>query len=331
MLDCADSLLSPLNDGLDLSKIEAGKLELETDDFDLLWVAESVTNLIAQRAAGRGIEVVCNVQPDVPIRLRGDGQRLRQVLLDLTGNAIKFTERGEVTIAVRVVAQDPDAVTLVLSVADTGIGIPTDRREAIFEAFTQVDGSITRRFGGTGLGLTITRQLVELMGGAIWVDGELGQGMTFHVRPRFDRSPAQAAAGDGAAAHPREPPVGQAAGRRDDRPRDGRRPRGVPACRLHRLPDEAVPRRRGACGGRQVDAAAGVRRGLPPRRPGRSEPERPRPTSTAPGSPRRRGAAGRRACPANAAAPRGRPSVRPSCRRPGTGVCRPRRLPAPGT
>ena len=173
------TLLTLVNDILDLSKVEAGHLELEEIDFDLNDIIEKATEVIAIRAHEKGLELTSHVMSDVPTDLVGDPTRLRQVLLNLLGNAIKFTERGEVVLRVQ---REPDAgeqSLLRFSVSDTGIGIPPDKVETIFERFTQVDSSTTRRYGGTGLGLTISRRLIELMGGRIWVESRVGHGTTF--------------------------------------------------------------------------------------------------------------------------------------------------------
>ncbi len=182
VLDCANSLLSLLNDILDLSKIEAGRTELEAIDFDIVACLESTADVIAHRATGKGLELICTVTPDVPRVLCGDPTRLRQVLVNLGGNAVKFTEEGEVVIVVDVEKQVDRVVTLLISIRDTGIGIPRDRHDSIFENFTQADGATTRLYGGSGLGLAITQQIVQLMGGDIWLESEPGQGTTFHVR-----------------------------------------------------------------------------------------------------------------------------------------------------
>src|SRR5262249_53494537 len=152
---------------LDVSKIEAGKMTIERLDFDLRTLLEEVAELLAPRAAEKRIELSCAVPPNVPEHLVGDPHRLRQVLTNLLGNAVKFTERGRVTLEARCLAETATHARLQLIVRDTGIGIPRERQEAIFDSFTQADGSTTRRYGGTGLGLTISRQLVELMGGRI--------------------------------------------------------------------------------------------------------------------------------------------------------------------
>jgi signal transduction histidine kinase/CheY-like chemotaxis protein len=179
---CSDSLLTVINDILDFSKIEAGKMTMERVDVDLRVVIEEVADLLAPKANEKGIELAAIVPPSFPGAVQGDPSRLRQVLTNLVGNAIKFTERGEVTIAVRVLEERDAELDCELAVRDTGIGIAPDRMDAIFESFTQVDGSSTRRHGGTGLGLTISRQLVALMGGTIGVESAPGQGSTFRVR-----------------------------------------------------------------------------------------------------------------------------------------------------
>jgi len=197
IIECSESLLRLIDDILDLSKIEAGKLELEQVDFDLVDCIERVMGLLAHRAADKRIELICDVGSDVPGWVRGDPTRLRQVLLNLGGNAIKFTERGEVVLAVRLEpGPGPDA-RLAFSVRDTGIGIPPDRLEAIFESFTQADGATTRRFGGTGLGLTISRRLVGMMGGELSVASELHRGSTFsfHLRVPCVEPPHDAQSG----------------------------------------------------------------------------------------------------------------------------------------
>jgi PAS domain S-box-containing protein len=183
VLSCANSLLSLLNDILDLSKIEAGKLEIDTTAFDLVALVEEVAGMFAYRAAAKNLELICQIAPGVPRFVRGDPLRLRQVLVNLTGNAVKFTEKGEVIIGVEssasLGADDTKTVELVFRVSDTGIGIPQERQRAIFDTFTQVDGATTRKYGGTGLGLTISKQIVDLLGGAIGLESELGNGSVF--------------------------------------------------------------------------------------------------------------------------------------------------------
>jgi PAS domain S-box-containing protein len=186
----ADSLLTVINDILDFSKIEAGKLDLESIEFSLRQSLEPAMKALALRAHEKGLELNCYVHPWVPEVVVGDPGRLRQVLLNLVGNAIKFTERGEVTVRVeRHIAED-GAVQLHFTVEDTGIGITPEKQEAIFEPFTQEDGSTARRYGGTGLGLTISRHMVEMMGGRIWVESVLGQGSRFHFIARLGRGKA---------------------------------------------------------------------------------------------------------------------------------------------
>jgi two-component system sensor histidine kinase/response regulator len=176
----AESLLSIINDILDFSKIEAGKLELESIPFDLRESLGETMKALSFRAHQKGLELIYEVQPAVPEALLGDPGRIRQILINLIGNGIKFTEQGEIFVGVEEDMQGSDATCLHFAVKDTGVGIPVDRQEKIFEAFTQADGSMTRKFGGTGLGLTICVALVEMMGGRIWVESERGQGSTFH-------------------------------------------------------------------------------------------------------------------------------------------------------
>ncbi len=181
----AESLLSLLNDILDLSKIEARKLEFEEIEFDLRNTVESAVDTLAVKAFEKSLEIASHIKPDVPVNLIGDPARLRQVIINLGGNAIKFTEKGEVIVRVEKESEDESGVTLHFSVSDTGIGIPPDKINKIFESFTQADGSITRKYGGTGLGLTISKEIVELMGGRIWVESEVGKGSTFHFTAHF--------------------------------------------------------------------------------------------------------------------------------------------------
>jgi PAS domain S-box-containing protein len=183
----AESLLEILNDILDLSKIEARRLNLVQTDFNLNHVVDTVVRSLSVKALEKGLRLACEIGPDVLTFLRGDPGRLRRVLINLVGNAIKFTNTGEIRLGVESVAQDPGAVWLHFSVADTGIGVPPAKRQAIFESFTQADGSTTREHGGTGLGLAICKELVDLMGGEIWVESEPGQGSTFHFSARFGR------------------------------------------------------------------------------------------------------------------------------------------------
>ena len=180
-----DSLLNIINDILDFSKIEAGKLEIETIEFSIRETIEGVLNTLALRAHEKGLELACRIQPDVPEVLAGDPDRLRQILLNLIGNGIKFTAQGEVVLEVARESEDNSGELLRFSVRDTGIGIAEAKLETIFEAFTQADSSTTRQYGGTGLGLAIVARLVELMGGRIWAESMPGVGSTFHFTAQF--------------------------------------------------------------------------------------------------------------------------------------------------
>ena len=181
----AGSLLHIINDILDFSKIEAGKLELEKTDFRIRDLFRDTLKTLAQRTDAKMLELCARISPKVPMVLIGDPTRLRQLILNLVGNAIKFTENGNIVVNAELESRSRDEVRLHISVADTGMGIPLDKQQIIFDSFAQVDGSTTRRFGGTGLGLTISRQLVELMGGRMWVESELGKGSTFHFTCNF--------------------------------------------------------------------------------------------------------------------------------------------------
>jgi two-component system, sensor histidine kinase and response regulator len=185
----ADSLLRVINDILDFSKIEAGKLQLDSREFRPRQGLDETIRVLAIQAREKRLELACRVAPDVPEIMVGDALRLRQVVVNLVGNAIKFTYRGVVTLAVSVKEASTEAVGLHFSIADTGIGIAPEKQRRIFEAFTQADGSTTRQYGGTGLGLSIATQLVTLMGGRIWVESEVGKGSTFHFTARFRRPP----------------------------------------------------------------------------------------------------------------------------------------------
>ena len=176
-----DHLLTLINDILDFSKMEAGKLDLEMIDFDLRAAVESVTELLAEQSQRKGLELVSLVHASTPTAVRGDPGRLRQILMNLVGNAVKFTEQGRVVLQVRATEDCGDSVTLLFEVTDTGIGIPPDKQGTIFDAFSQADGSTTRRFGGTGLGLSIAKRLVTLMNGTIGVESAIGQGTRFLI------------------------------------------------------------------------------------------------------------------------------------------------------
>jgi signal transduction histidine kinase/DNA-binding response OmpR family regulator len=176
----AESLLSVINDILDFSKIEAGKLSFESIPFALRESLGETMKALSFRAQQKGLELIYEVQPDVPEALLGDPGRIRQILINLVGNAIKFTEKGEVFVTVEEQSSDTGSTCLHFAVKDTGVGIPAEKQESIFEPFSQADGSMARKYGGTGLGLTICTRLVNMMGGAIWVESQKGQGSTFH-------------------------------------------------------------------------------------------------------------------------------------------------------
>jgi PAS domain S-box-containing protein len=177
-----ETLLTIINDILDFSKIESGKMELENQPFNLRECIESALDLVVTRAAEHHLDLACLIEDDVPKAISGDVTRLRQILLNLLGNAVKFTESGEVVVSVKRIREQGNSQTLQFSVRDTGIGIPKDRMNRLFESFSQVDASTTRKYGGTGLGLAISKRLVELMGGEIWVESEgvPGRGAAFH-------------------------------------------------------------------------------------------------------------------------------------------------------
>ena len=183
--ESAQVLLRLINDILDFSKIEAGKLDLETVDFRLRGSLAHMLKALAGRALQKGLELNLRVDPEVIDPLRGDPTRLRQIIVNLVGNSIKFTSSGEVTVSVQSEAQDPMRTTLRFTVRDTGIGIPLERQKEIFSPFTQADNSMTRKYGGTGLGLTISRRLIEMLGGRIWLESELGKGSAFHFTATF--------------------------------------------------------------------------------------------------------------------------------------------------
>jgi PAS domain S-box-containing protein len=193
--DSAHSLLTVINDILDFSKIEAGKLDFDNIDFSLRDSIGETMKSVSVRAHEKLLELVCRVPHDVPDALIGDPGRLRQIIVNLVGNAIKFTERGEVVMNIDTEFQDNDEVFLHFAVTDTGIGIPSEKQKVIFDAFAQADGSTTRKYGGSGLGLAITSQLVEALGGRIGVESEVGSGSTFHftVRLSLQQNPAKPA------------------------------------------------------------------------------------------------------------------------------------------
>jgi two-component system, sensor histidine kinase and response regulator len=192
----ADHLLAVINDILDSSKIEAGRLELEELPFALRDCLDETLATLGMRAFKRGLELVCSVPSDLPDALVGDAGRLRQIVVNLVGNAIKFTESGEVVVRVEKEGEGDGSVTLHFSVRDTGIGIPPEKRERLFQAFGQLDSSTSRKYGGTGLGLSISAQLVHLMNGRIWFESEVGRGSTFHFTARFGLAEPRALAAE---------------------------------------------------------------------------------------------------------------------------------------
>jgi two-component system, sensor histidine kinase and response regulator len=186
-LESADALLTLLNDILDFSKIEARRLELEIIDFDLRSTFEGVAATMSQKAYDKGLELACIVQDNIPTKLKGDPGRLRQIVVNLMSNAIKFTQKGEIIMRADIQSESDTQVEVRFSVQDTGIGIPKDQQEAIFKRFIQADGSTTRKYGGTGLGLSISKQLAEMMGGEIGVESEKEKGSTFWFTARFEK------------------------------------------------------------------------------------------------------------------------------------------------
>jgi signal transduction histidine kinase/DNA-binding response OmpR family regulator len=181
----ADSLLTVINDILDYSKIEAGKIELEAIDFNLRDCAEETLKTFASQARERGLELLCDIAPEVPELVEGDPGRLRQIILNLVGNAMKFTHQGEVMLQAEVESEELDTRLIKFTVADTGIGIPLEKQLSIFSPFTQADTSTTRKYGGTGLGLSISAHLVSMMGGRLWLESEVGKGTQFHFTVRL--------------------------------------------------------------------------------------------------------------------------------------------------
>ena len=201
----ADSLLVLLNDVLDLSKIEAGKVEVSVGPFSVAALANEALGNIAPRAREKGLEVVCTVAAEVPPWVEADSGRIRQILLNLLSNSVKFTEKGKIELAIRATPVADGVCQLYYAVSDTGIGVPVAQTEAIFEVFRQADGSTTRRYGGTGLGLTICRKLARLMGGEITVQSEVGRGSTFEFRVPV--KPSEPAVEAGAALNPTQKAV----------------------------------------------------------------------------------------------------------------------------
>jgi signal transduction histidine kinase len=187
--DSANSLLAIINDILDFSRLDAGKMTLNLAPFSLRETILEVNHLLAPQASVKCLEIVVDYSDDTPVRLLGDASRIRQVLINLIGNAIKFTERGAIAVIVQCVEKTREEASLLLAVRDTGIGIPADKLELVFEKFTQADGSMTRRYGGTGLGLAIVKQLVEVMGGLVSVESRVGTGTTFTVALRLPLAP----------------------------------------------------------------------------------------------------------------------------------------------
>ena len=185
-----ETLLSLINDILDFSKIEARKLDLEVLDFDLAAVVGDTMEILAVKAREKGLELVCFIHPDVPLSVRGDSGRVRQVLTNLGGNAVKFTSSGEVAVSVSLVEETEAKSTIRFEVRDTGIGIPESKLGALFSPFTQADGSTTRKYGGTGLGLSISKELAGLMGGQIGVESEEGKGSTFWFTVVLEKQPS---------------------------------------------------------------------------------------------------------------------------------------------
>jgi len=186
-----ENLLGLINDILDFSKIEAGKLDIEILDFDIRITLEDTAEMLSIRASQAGLELICHIDPAVPEYLKGDPGRLRQIITNLVGNALKFTHQGTIVISAALASEETGFVTIRFEIRDTGIGIPENRRAAIFAPFTQVDGSTTRKYGGTGLGLAICKQLTELMGGEIGIESEEGKGSTFWFTAKFEKQTSE--------------------------------------------------------------------------------------------------------------------------------------------
>ncbi|MEJ2247305.1 MAG: ATP-binding protein, partial [Acidobacteriota bacterium] len=181
----AKSLLGIINDILDFSKIEAGKLDMESVDFQLEDTLDNISTLVGMKTQEKGLELLFKTDPSVPAALVGDPLRLGQILINLSNNAVKFTDTGEIVVCTELVKKDEDQVTLKFSVQDTGIGMSAEQAAKLFQPFMQADSSTTRKYGGTGLGLTISKRLVEMMGGEIWVESEPGRGSTFSFTANF--------------------------------------------------------------------------------------------------------------------------------------------------
>jgi CheY-like chemotaxis protein len=184
----SEALLSQINDILDLSKVEAGRMVLEKCDFDPGAVAREVCELVVPTTKGKSVNLSCNADPALPPLIRGDSKRFRQVLVNLLGNAAKFTDAGLIELRLGILESRDDQVKLLASIRDTGIGIAEHKRGMIFEPFVQIDGSISRKYEGTGLGLSVSKKLVELMGGHIWVESTLGRGSVFYFTAWMERS-----------------------------------------------------------------------------------------------------------------------------------------------
>jgi signal transduction histidine kinase len=195
VLHCGEALLTIINDILDFSKIEANQLALEHSDFDLRVMVEQVLELMAERASSKGLELSYRLQADLPTWVTGDPEHLRQVLTHLVGNAVKFTDRGAVVVHITLAEETAADALFHFAVTDTGIGIPREARSRLFQAFSQADGSTTRKYGGTGLGLVISKRLVELMGGTIGVESTPGAGSTFWFTLRLPKRPVPSAVG----------------------------------------------------------------------------------------------------------------------------------------